>query len=168
MFQDLNSDQVVELTQIIPESGEVSFDGDRTLLEGVYRDQLSAYRAKRVWLEAFSIYFLLDEEQDLRVQISSDHEHGVYLIRCEFLSACARYAFWRLTNHQTPEAQYIIETAHIPQCESQEEQFLRASDLKPVKRSYSPLVLGGDFPHNARSALRKLCDRLLNGFKQEE
>jgi hypothetical protein len=38
----------------------------------------------------------------------------LYKVRCDFQTACGRYAFWRLTHHQAPEVQFLLETAHLP------------------------------------------------------
>ena len=65
----------------------------------------------------------------VRFTTRSNIEEGVFTLQCEFVSACGRYAFWRLTNNQAPEAQYLIETAHIPNAELREAEFHAASDL---------------------------------------
>lgn len=129
---DLTETQLPDLTGDLPRMQSVSFDADRIRLEGRYTDQLSAYRARRIWRETLLNYFLLEPEHDFTLQVASDKETSIYTLNCDFTSACARYCFWRLTNDQTPEAQYLIETAHIPQAASQREEFLFASDLKPL------------------------------------
>ncbi|MCB0311375.1 MAG: hypothetical protein KDD42_09070 [Bdellovibrionales bacterium] len=160
MQQDCSDEQVIELTRELPELAAVYFDGERVRLEGSYSDQLSAYRAKKVWLETLSLYFLLEEEQDVEVQVDSRLSESRYLLSCDFLSACARYAFWRITNHQTPEVQYLIETAHIPQSESRRDDFLLASDLKPIGQK-NPSILGGGLRSNAQFALSRLYRRVM-------
>jgi hypothetical protein len=121
-------------------SSGVCFDPDNVTLDGVYIDELSAYRAKKCWIEALENHFLLEPEHDFFLQIEAIN--GEQRLRCEFVTACARYAFWRLTNNQAPEAQYIIETAHIPKGESQFERFMQAPDLCQVGEG--PLIFRGD------------------------
>jgi hypothetical protein len=118
----------------------VCFDPENVTLEGVYADELSAYRARKCWAEALENHFLLEPEHDFFVVI--DDSTDDYRLRCEFITACARYAFWRLTNNQAPEAQYIIETAHIPKGESQFERFMQAPDMCHI--GDGPLIFKGD------------------------
>ena len=124
--------QPIELTREISFPGNILFDSNRLQLLGNYADQLSAYRAKRIWKQTLETCFLLDRDQDFVLLMRSDLDSGSYILSCEFVSACARYAFWRLTNHQAPEAQYLIETAHIPQSESRHDDFLGAGDMRSV------------------------------------
>ncbi len=124
--------QPIELTREISFPGNILFDSNSLQLQGNYADQLSAYRAKRVWKQTLETCFLLDRDQDFVLVMRSDLETGIFTLSCEFVSACARYAFWRLTNHQAPEAQYLIETAHIPQSESHHDDFLSAGDMRSV------------------------------------
>lgn len=124
--------QPIELTREISFPGNILFDSNRLQLLGNYADQLSAYRAKKVWKQTLETCFLLDRDQDFVLVMRSDLGSGSFILSCEFVSACARYAFWRLTNHQAPEAQYLIETAHIPQSESRHDDFLSASDMRSV------------------------------------
>lgn len=121
--------------------GGVCFDPDSVTLEGFYSDELSAHRAKRTWESALENHFLLEPDHDFTLKISSV-ESKCFALTCEFLTACARYAFWRLTNSQAPEAQYIIETAHIPRGESQYDRFMAAPDLCHIEEG--PLILRGD------------------------
>jgi hypothetical protein len=132
MSQSNTDSQVVELKDEFQWSEGVSFDPEHITLEGMYADQLSAYRAKKVWLETFETNFLLETEHDFALQVRSDMQENRYTLKCQFLTACARYAFWRLTNNQAPEAQYIIETAHIPNGESRSDDFIQVPDLKSV------------------------------------
>ena len=124
-------------SQFIDLSGEalaahrVCYDPDAVTLEGTYSDELSAYRAKRVWGETLERYFLLEKNHDFRVQVtrSLSNDLAIFQLKGNFISACARYAFWRLTNEQAPEAQYLIETAHIPQAFSRDREVASAPDL---------------------------------------
>lgn len=132
MSQESSGTQLIELTDEFQWTEGVSFDPDHITLEGVYTDQLSAYRAKKVWMETLETNFLLEKGHDFTLTILSKVDEHRFVLRCEFLTACARYAFWRLTNHQAPEAQYIIETAHIPNAELRQDDFLQAPDLRSV------------------------------------
>lgn len=119
----------------------VCFDPESIRLDGYYPDEISAHRAKRVWTEALEGHFLLEQSEDFDMQVlRSESNEEFFRLSCNFKTACARYAFWRLTNSQAPEAQYVIETAHIPRAESQSESFLFAPDMRSVEEG--PLVLG--------------------------
>lgn len=127
-----NSDQpIYKLSSAIPSEG-VTFDPDAIVIQGIYQDELSAHRAKRLWAEALLTNFLLDEGEDFSLSITALRESGCFYLACYFLTASGRYAFWRITNHQAPEAQYVIETAHIPHCQSRHDDILRAPDLRCV------------------------------------
>lgn len=90
------------------------YDTDRLMFEGVYLDEVTAYRARKGWIEAFEVNFLLEERIDFRVRVGPQEGQPRFCVVCEFLTACGRYAFWRLTHHQAPEVQFILETAHLP------------------------------------------------------
>lgn len=130
MAQDGTGTQVVNLIHEFHDTEGVCFDPEHITLEGTYSDQISAYRAKRVWVETLAHSFLLEKDHDFKLSTLAAGSDGRFALRCEFMTACARYAFWRLTNNQAPEAQYIIETAHIPHAESRQEDFWTAPDLK--------------------------------------
>lgn len=90
------------------------YDADRLVLEGLYLDEITAYRARKRWMQTLEANFLLEGQHDFRIKVRMVPESGRYRVRCDFLSACGRYAFWRLTHHQAPEVQYMLETAHLP------------------------------------------------------
>ncbi|RMG41448.1 MAG: hypothetical protein D6719_08500 [Candidatus Dadabacteria bacterium] len=159
MNQEPQSTQSVELNNEIYLEEGVCFDPDNVVLEGVYRDQLSAYRAKRTWIQTFESTFLLDPEYDFEIYVVSDSLRSIFILRCQFITACARYAFWRLTNGQAPEAQYLIETAHIPGGISHRDDFLFAPDLKPVANA--PLVMAGEGCRTGFESVKELLSRIL-------
>lgn len=132
MAQELRGVQPVELSREVGFPGDIRFDPERIILQGCYSDQLSAYRAKKIWFETLESCFLLDADHDFTVRVISDFSDSKFYLNCSFVSACGRYAFWRLTNEQAPEAQYILETAHIPHSEMHAEELLTAPDLKPL------------------------------------
>lgn len=90
------------------------YDADRLVLEGLYLDEITAYRARKRWIKTLESNFLLEEQHDFRIKVRVVADAGRYRVRCDFISACGRYAFWRLTHHQAPEVQYMLETAHLP------------------------------------------------------
>ena len=139
MAYDAFTSQPIELTQELPRDLGVCFDPDRVVLQGVYPDEISAHRAKRLWSQTLSSHFLLDAENDFRLQVNGSTETGKFVLTCSFLTACGRYAFWRITNNQAPETQYVIETAHIPICSSRHEDILCAPDLHSIHEE--PLIL---------------------------
>lgn len=81
------------------------YDADGITLVGKYTDELSAYRAKRQWTEVLNSYFLLEKDRDYEMWVNSSIEDCSFALSCCFVSACGRYAFWRLINHQAPEAE---------------------------------------------------------------
>jgi hypothetical protein len=113
----------------------VCFDPEEAVLEGTYLDELSAYRARRVWTETFETNFLLEPNHDFIFRVLSSLEGRKFVLKCDFATACGRYAFWRLTRNQAPEAQYLIETAHIPQADSRREETLHTADLSTFYHS---------------------------------
>ncbi len=160
MAHTLFESQVVELTPEVPAGGSVCFDPDNIRLEGSYSDQILAYRARRIWTETLERCFLLDLSHDFEIKVITNTSEGGFTLRCGFLTACARYAFWRLTNQQAPEAQYLIETGHIPHCESQHDEFACAPDLRPIEEApIKPLV---DEPNegNLRASVKSLIERI--------
>jgi hypothetical protein len=90
------------------------YDADHLMLEGVYLDEITAYRARRRWIKTFETNFLLESEHDFRIKVVYEDGNEKFCVRCSFLTACGRYAFWRLTHHQAPEVQFLLETAHLP------------------------------------------------------
>ena len=107
----------VEAPEVVPVpalQGGVWYDPDRIVLEGNYSDQITAYRAKRRWIKAFESNFLLEGNHDFKISVAQQVESGEFRLRCDFLTACGRYAFWRLTHNQAPEVQFLLETAHHP------------------------------------------------------
>jgi hypothetical protein len=128
-------ERVVELTKEIALLNHVSFDPQTASLEGLYSDEISAYRAKKVWIETLEHTFLLDNGHDFHITSTGSIASSEFKIECFFTTACGRYAFWRLTNNQAPEAQYGIETAHIPNAESLYSRILSAPDLDKKKKT---------------------------------
>jgi hypothetical protein len=135
--------QVFELTTLIDSEG-VTFDPEQITLQGCYKDEISAYRARKLWIETLETNFILEDGYDFEASVVALGDGLGFLLSCEFLTACARYAFWRLTNNQAPEAQYVIETAHIPLCESRHEDILRAPDLRSVHDE--PMIFSAGYP----------------------
>lgn len=90
------------------------YDPDRLIIEGIYCDELTAYRARRRWIEALKVHFLLDDGEDFSLKVKLLRSNRHFKVQCNFLTACGRYAFWRLTHHQALEVQCILETAHLP------------------------------------------------------
>lgn len=67
-----------------------------------FTDQLSAYRARRVWPVVLASHFLIEPGRDYELRFSRDLESGAYLLGVTFTSPCGRYAFWRMVNGQSP------------------------------------------------------------------
>lgn len=118
-------------TQELPYFDGVCFDPDANSIYGNYNDEISAYRARKAWVETLKFNFNLEDNFDFLLTVNeSDQE--TFVLSCKFVSATSRYAFWKITNHQAPEAQYVIETAHIPICDERYEEILTAPDLRSI------------------------------------
>ncbi len=105
--------QLADITGSIDLSEGVVFEPNHALLVGVYKDELSAYRARKEWLATLHEGFLLEAGEDLTLTIAPTPGGEWFILSCTFVSATARYAFWRITRGQAPEEQYRIESAHV-------------------------------------------------------
>ena len=90
----------------------LTFYTETVQIVAVANDQLSAYRTRNTWTKTLHRHFLLQAEQDFDISISPD-ENESYIISCNFSSACGRYAFWRLINQQSPEAERNLLTPNL-------------------------------------------------------
>ena len=97
-----NSELAADLSKFKP---GLIFDADGVCLFGKHQDEMSAWRSKRRWVEVLHDYFLLELERDYDIEVISDLDTMTFAVSCTFSSACGRYAFWRLINHQAPEAE---------------------------------------------------------------
>jgi len=122
--------QLSDITGSIDLIEGVVFEPNKALLVGVYHDELSAYRARREWLATLGEGFLLESVEDLSLSIRRTDDCLWFILTCEFVSATARYAFWRITRGQAPEEQYRIESAHVA---SIWERAAMCPDLKQLK-----------------------------------
>ncbi|MDZ4785486.1 MAG: hypothetical protein SGJ02_05355 [bacterium] len=119
----------------------VCFDPEEIKLLGVYADELSLFRARNRWKNILESTFMLEDTHDFALLITKDYEEARFNLICNFNTACGRYAFWRLTNYQAPEAQYEIETAHIPNSSARQNEMVLAPDMLPLQNT--PLVIKG-------------------------
>ena len=142
MNQDQPQVDIIELKDEVSLEIGVWFDPYSVTLEGLYDDELSAYRARRAWRDTLERSFLLEEGHDFALFVQKDKKSELPHLVCEFHSACARYAFWRLTNGQASEAQYSIETAHISDSTNNQRRILAAPDLRSL--ADGPSILRGD------------------------
>jgi hypothetical protein len=156
---------VLAVTQL-PTIQGVCFDPEGLALHGVYGDEISLHRAKVRWSESLKANFLLEETKDFEFERQVDITQPRFILQCRFLTACGRYAFWRLTNEQAPEAQYEIETAHIPVSIAKREEFLHAPDLRSVHDDprltglEDALALNRSFKEWLQEAIRKITKKI--------
>lgn len=147
------------------------YDPERLVLEGIYEDEVSAYRARRSWIRTFEKNFLLEESQDFKVKVGFDREEARYHVKSVFLTACGRYAFWRLTHHQAPDVQYALETAHLPHSvalsitppliEAEVDQF-EPQIFHPIQPTGRADRLGRGLARSVRSKVRRIGRILSN------
>ena len=138
MSQYASDPQLSDLITEIETIEGVCFDPQSVSLHGLYNDELSAHRARKGWIEVLDSSFFLEPEVDYAIKVLGDLRRGRYVLSCEFTSASARYAFWRLTHQQAPEAQYLIETAHLPTSDRGTD-LASAPDLTPLVEDPSSL-----------------------------
>lgn len=87
-----------------PEQG-LTYDAEAVTMIGWYGDQVSAYRKRKAWSEVLGSHFLLEKVRDYELTICHREGEPYFFLLCNFTSACGRYAFWRLMNHQAPDAE---------------------------------------------------------------
>lgn len=144
----------------------VKFDSESAALIAQYNDELSLFRAKKVWTSVLKNSFLLENSSDYTLASESFPELGKFVLECNFNSACGRYTFWRITNSQSPEAQYLIETAHIPLCASRHEDLIKAPDMQPLM-GCSPIKNSvKDDIFLTRRPMSKWLEKLLNNLTE--
>lgn len=102
-----------ENEKVIP-YGSISYAQETFEIVGEYKDEVSLYRAKKFWKMAFADIFLLENNHDFKFKIKKDRTSSKFTLTCEFITACGRYAFWRINNNQNPEVKCVIETSHLP------------------------------------------------------
>lgn len=105
-------------SELAKKSGLI-FDAEGVTLIARCNDELSAYRAKKNWVLVLKSYFLLELERDYELSVLASPEHGYFTVSCFFISACGRYAFWRLINDQAPEAELklgALQTSNSSPC----------------------------------------------------
>jgi hypothetical protein len=138
------------------------YDPDRLIVEGVYHDEVTAYRARKRWIEALEHNFLLEESHDFSLKVRRSRGGKHFRVRCDFLTACGRYAFWRLTHHQAPEVQLILETAHLPHAAQAAQRKLYVDDdemfLSIDQMEHRPCMItqGTDSEPYLRKAMRQI------------
>ena len=87
------------------------YDAEGIALLGKFGDQISAYRAKKEWHKILNSHFILEPEKDYELKVHCSLENNLFFINCTFISACGRYAFWRLINRQAPEAEQKLNSS---------------------------------------------------------
>lgn len=131
------------------------YDTDGVTLIGHYTDEVSAYRARRSWIEVLSNYFLLESTRDYEMSVRYSNETQFFVLTCSFSSACGRYAFWRLINHQAPEAEEKLSNGLNKPPKAIFSSFLGSS----VSTSSSPWVISAK--NKPLGDKRRFTDRLL-------
>jgi hypothetical protein len=134
--------------QFKAEKNGLTYDADSVMLIGKYNDELSAHRGKKQWVEVLNSYFLLEPDRDYEMWVTSSAGDGYFAISCCFLSACGRYAFWRLVNQQAPEAEAKLGSTMGPNLKRQIN----------TKKSPTPFVLSAI--EDAQAATSETCNLL--------
>jgi|GEM_PF-4676486 len=108
----------------------IFFNSDSLTIQGYYKDEISAFRAKEQWEKSLLENFDLEKDLDFKIHTNSSKLLNLFIIVASFKSSQGKYSYWKITKYQSPEIQYIFETAHIPLCESRHKDILIAPDLQ--------------------------------------
>lgn len=149
-------------TETVKERRGLIFDAEGVNLTGQFTDQLSVYRARKMWVQTLNNYFLLEQERDYEMEIAEGAEAGTWKLNCVFLSACGRYAFWRLINHQAPEAELRLSGASY--IEKRGEQEIAPLWNLAVDQKTASVAGGSDYLPQRRR--RKTTDKIIQGLLQ--
>jgi hypothetical protein len=134
------------------------FDADTVTLLGKFTDEFSAYRGRKQWMEVFAHYFLLERTRDYDTEVGAIEGTDYFFLRCTFSSACGRYAFWRLVNHQALEAEEKLHAHNMVNKKSA--RFLLGSIWSAGHDS--PWILPGEQPrHTPRRGGTQIFKNLL-------
>lgn len=163
MFQDKNNIAQKHLSG----SGKqtITYDTDSICIIGSFRDEMSAYRARKEWSDILAAHFLLEADRDFFFFVEAKTEPEKHFqLRCEFDSACGRYAFWRLINHQAEEAEEKLLSAGHPLNQSKGGSNVRAI-LSSKEDELGPWVLSGGSSNKKDTLTSKLINLI---FKEED
>lgn len=116
----------------------IVYDTSNVSLISRFVDEISAYRARKQWVAVFHDHFLLDTERDYEITVCPSTGGEEYILSCLFSSACGRYAFWRLINHQAPEAEAALH--HSPSSKGKKSQQIVA-DFGATAEGAEPYLL---------------------------
>ena len=150
----------VDLTKAKP---GLIYDAEGVPLFGKYQDELSAHRARRDWQAVLGSHFLLENERDYELSVFSSLEEGQFLLSCNFVSACGRYAFWRLVNRQAPEAEQRL-NGQRERIQKSAKSFMGAN-WNPDKKETTFVVNALEEQMQRNEENKSLVNRLLQLFK---
>lgn len=84
-------------SRAVEQSPRLTFSQNEMSLSMQFVDEISAYRARRKWIELLKVQLLVDHEEDFQISIKKESD-SIWNMHCEFTSSCGRYAFWRIMN----------------------------------------------------------------------
>jgi len=134
----------------------MTYNTDNISIISQFADEMSVYRCRRTWTEILGNHFLLEKDRDFKMDILISE--SLFQLTCEFNSACGRYAFWRLINHQAPEAERKLISSGYPESEF-------CSEELSEDQLVSPLIMSGGVTEPIRrrkSIPKKLIELLWN------
>lgn len=133
----------------------LSFHADGAALITAFSDELAAYRARKIWVDAFRNYFLLEKDRDYEIWVNpSIQDEQCFVLSACFSSACGRYAFWRLINQQCPEVERKLMGLEVTSREN-------SSDAKDG----GPWVINSECkPRRSRKTSWEICRDVLDGI----
>ena len=112
----------IHLDNVAQSDSLIMYDVDGVALHGKFDNELAAYRARTEWEDVLKNYFLLEQERDYQLEIAGSLERHLFVLTCNFCSACGRYAFWRLIHHQAPEAEQDLLSSAVPKHQKADKQ----------------------------------------------
>ena len=132
----------------------LAFHADGAALIIAFSDELAAYRARKVWTETFRNYFLLERDRDYEIWVSQTaQEDDCFVLSACFVSACGRYAFWRLINQQCPEVEKRLMGIRLP-----------TKEQNSSAEHEGPWVLSDATSRRARKGSWEICRDALDRF----
>ena len=149
-----------QINQDVTSFGFVAYAPEMYKITGEYSNEIYLFRAKKLWKMALQDTFLLENATDFKFQVRKNSKMNVYMLTCTFMSACGRYAFWRINNNQNPEVKYIIESAHLPQTADNYDELLNKGPNFIVSHNSDILCDIEDKANNISEVLKNIVKKI--------
>ncbi len=161
------SSNIIKQNQDIKLFGSISFNPDAYTIVGKYFDEISLFRAKKFWAQAFEDVFLLEKQHDFKFSAQKSSDSNEFTLSCQFLSACGRYAFWRINNNQNPEVKYLIEVSHMPSTFQNYDEIINSMPKFNITTDSDILNNVEEKTNNISEILKKIVSKICKKDKEE-